>query len=258
MSSPPFRRSDQIAVALLFLTRLPWSSPPDWPPDGLVRSIWAFPVAGAVIGAILGLGACGAASLGISAPVAAWLTLGLGLLITGGLHEDGLADCADGLGGGRDRAQKLAIMRDSRIGAYGVLALLVTVGLRVAALESLIGAPGAVLILSLLAGAMVSRAVMALPIAILVSARSDGLGAGLGRPRFRDLALGGGLASLPVGGLMVLGHPGHAVMAGLCAAIGGLFMARLARRMIGGYTGDVLGAVQMVAETVFMVIMSTR
>lgn len=254
----PFHRSHQIAIALLFLTRLPWPSPPVWPPDGLARSLWAFPLVGALVGVLLGLAASGAAAMGFPPLIAALLTLGFGLLVTGGLHEDGLADCADGLGGGRDRPQKLVIMRDSRIGTYGVLALIVALGLRGAALEIMIRLDWTLMIFSFMAGTMVSRALMPVLISCMVPARPDGLGAGVGRPAKADVLIGCIVASLPLLALAALGHPGHAAMAGLFAVMGVFSVARLAQRMIGGYTGDVLGAAQMISETAIWVILCGR
>src|SRR5437763_523525 len=97
---------------------------------------WALPLIGLIVGAIAALVLLGAAWIGMTPAVAAGLALAAAVLVTGGLHEDGLADTADGLGGGKDRDHKLAIMRDSRIGSYGVLALMLTLGLRWSALTA--------------------------------------------------------------------------------------------------------------------------
>ena len=139
----------------------------------------------AAIGALaLGL----ADRLGLPPLVCAGLAVGALVIVTGALHEDGLADVADGFGGGATRERKLEIMRDSRIGAYGAAALALSLILRVAALSALLdhglGAAAAGLIL---AGAA-SRAAALAPLALLPAARADGLGAGAGAPRRRRRA----------------------------------------------------------------------
>ena len=99
--------------------------------------MWAFPVVGAVVGAIGGAVFWVCARLGMPPGVAAVWTLASMLLVTGALHEDGLADFADGLGGGRTRERKLEIMRDSRIGTFGGLALMLSLAARGTALATL-------------------------------------------------------------------------------------------------------------------------
>ncbi|MBV2187546.1 MAG: adenosylcobinamide-GDP ribazoletransferase, partial [Rhizobium sp.] len=106
--------------------------------DGsLSRGVRAFPLAGLVIAlpaaATLGL----MLTLGASPLLAAFAALAVHALVTGALHEDGLSDAADGLGGGRDRAHALEIMKDSRIGSYGAVALIIAYGLRATAIAQL-------------------------------------------------------------------------------------------------------------------------
>ena len=113
-------------------------------------------------------------NLGLPAGLAAILALVAGVMMTGGLHEDGLADCADGFGGGQDRGQKLAIMKDSRVGSYGVLALIFVIAARIMALAALPAtAQSLILLISL---AMVSRLTMVVYLSWLPSARTEGLG----------------------------------------------------------------------------------
>src|ERR1019366_4569859 len=109
----------------MLLTRLPvgWFSGTQ-APAGIADAVWAFPIAGAVVGGIGGGVFWGCSALGLPPAVAAVWTLVATLLVTGALHEDGLADTADGFGGGRTREQKLEIMRDSRIGSFGALAVM--------------------------------------------------------------------------------------------------------------------------------------
>ena len=243
---------DDILHCLAFLTRLPVAMPAEAvQPGSLARASWAFPLAGVVVGAGAGLALMAAAALGLSPLVGAFAAVAAAVVLTGALHEDGLADVADGFGGGHDRAAKLAIMRDSRIGTYGVLALLLSVGLRVSLLASLVSSVGAALVL-IAAGAL-SRATIVPVMATLLHARTDGLGVGAGRPK-RGIAgtamvLGAIIAGLALGPwkgafLEPWAIPAALLAAGLAAA----GVAVLARRQIGGLTGDVLGTVQQAAE----------
>jgi adenosylcobinamide-GDP ribazoletransferase len=185
--------------------------------------------------------------LGLGDWPAAVLAVLAGIVLTGALHEDGLADTADGLIGGHDRDQRLAIMRDSRHGTFGVVAIVLSVLLRAAALSG-IGDPiyaG----LALVAAHAASRAALPLAMRALAPARSDGLGAAAGRP---SMVLA--IAALAVGLLVTLAALGPArgfVAIGLAGAA--MFAAGvLAHRRIGGYTGDVLGAFQQIGEIVML------
>jgi adenosylcobinamide-GDP ribazoletransferase len=169
------------------------------------------------------------------------------------LHEDGLADTADGFFGGHDREEKLAILRDSRQGTYGVLAIVISVLLRAAALAGIGDAIHAGL--ALIAAHAVSRAALPPAMMGLTPARPDGLGATAGTPR-----AGGAIAAALIGAaiaLAALGPVRGTVSLGLTGVI--VFaMAKLARRQIGGYTGDVLGAFQQVGEIVILLAASAR
>jgi adenosylcobinamide-GDP ribazoletransferase len=182
-------------------------------------------------------------------PLAAVLALLAATLATGALHEDGLADLCDGFGGGRDRARRLEIMRDSRIGSYGALALGFAVLIRVLALSSLSGSTGTLALIGLSA---VSRAPLPLALWLMPPARHDGLGraaAGVGARRSL-LAAGFGL------GFFALCLPG-ALFALPVMALAAFGLARLAMARIGGQTGDVLGAMQVVTELVGWLCLST-
>jgi adenosylcobinamide-GDP ribazoletransferase len=165
-------------------------------------------------------------------------------LITGALHEDGLADTADGFGGGATREAKLDIMRDSRIGTFGVLALIFSIGLRTAALADI--ATRWHVFAALIAAHALSRGVLPAAIRRLDPARDDGLGAGAGRPEQNQVLIAFGLA-------LVVAVIAIGLRAGLSAALGAAIVAAaigwLARRQIGGQTGDVLGAIEQGAET---------
>lgn len=215
-------------------------------PGPIGRAVRAFPVVGAAIGLAAGLAYAILSAIGLPSAVAAIVALAVGALVTGALHEDGLADTADGFGGGQSREQKLELMRDSRIGAYGVLALLLALGAKLGALIDLEGI-GVVLAGLVCAGAA-SRAMMPPLMRWLEPARPDGLGASAGRPPADAVLTGLGLALVLA--LILLSWPG--LVAFLIAALGALGMAHLARRQIGGQTGDVLGATQQIADLLFL------
>ncbi len=233
---------DDLIAAAGFLTRLPVAGLAAAETGLPARSTRAFPVIGIIVGVAGWVMLAIAAALGLPATIGALLAVATTALATGALHEDGLADTADGLGGGNDRAGKLAIMRDSRSGAYGVLALVFSVALRAAALAALTTPRAGA---ALIAAHAVSRAGMPVIMRWLEPARSDGLGASVGQPD--DAAIGWCLGIGIVIALVCLGFlPG---LAGLIVAAAGIgTLATLARRQIGGYTGDVLGAAQQIGE----------
>ena len=129
-------RVSEIRLAFSLLTRLPVGQIEGQVPP-LAASGWAWPLVGAVVGAIMALAGGVGLWLGLPPVMVAILSLAAGAWVTGAMHEDGLADVADGFGGGRDRARKLEIMRDSRVGSYGVLALILATAFRAAGLAAL-------------------------------------------------------------------------------------------------------------------------
>ena len=160
-------------IALMLLTRLPAGNIAGTAPS-LAAARWAFPLAGLPVGLVIACAYIGLSWLGLPVLLSAILALTAGVLTTGGLHEDGLADSADGFGGGHNRERKLEIMKDSRIGSYGVLALIMVMSARVVALSSLSASMTA--FLGILAFAMASRMLMVGYLSLLPAARSDGLG----------------------------------------------------------------------------------
>lgn len=239
-------------LALCWLTRLPVGRFLPDPAPPLQRALWAFPLAGMVIGgagaAVLAL----ALWLGLTPLIAAVLAIGAQVWLTGGLHEDGLADLADGMGGAtRDR--RLEIMRDSRIGSYGALALGLTCALRVAALAAL---PPAQAMLALVACGALSRAGIVAALRWLEPARGDGLGRGAGRPTDGTvaIALALGLAPFFVASFFGPGLPfAGAIVAVLGCWAGQIAVGIKAKQALGGQTGDVLGAVQQFGEVTAVV-----
>ncbi|MCB9947799.1 MAG: adenosylcobinamide-GDP ribazoletransferase [Rhodospirillaceae bacterium] len=245
------RRGEEVLAAALFLTRLPirWRWP--WPPDLSARAYGAFAIVGALVG-LLAAGAYAAASaVGLSAMLAALAAVAVTAVITGALHEDGLADVADGIGGGKDRAGRLAIMRDSRLGTFGTLALVLVVAGRVAALDQL-GTPARAAA-ALVVAAAVSRSLLPCLVVLLPPARSDGLARQVGRPGAARAACALGMAAILAFVLVPAGGAAAALAGALAAAAG---MGLVAWRSIGGYTGDVLGASQQLSDLAVLVVLA--
>jgi len=245
MSAYPESWRAELLAALTFLTRLPLHRAALDEPisTDLASAAWAFPLAGVVVGAI-GAASYGAAhAFRLPALAAALIAVGATALATGGLHEDGLADTVDGLGGGVSREEKLAIMRDSRTGVYGVLALIFSVGLRAAAIGNI--ASGWRVAGALIGAHALARGFLPAAMRFLDPARSDGLGAGAGRPAARVVlwAAGVGLAVMLLGAGL---RPG--LSAATAAALAMIVIGWLAERQIGGQTGDVLGALEQSGE----------
>lgn len=236
-----------IGVCVSFLTRVPLTPTGDAEIRPLARCAWAFPVVGVLIGVVGGVVYAIGFGLGLTPLVAATLAVAAMIVATGGLHEDGLADTADGLGGGSDRADKLTIMRDSTIGVFGALAVTLSILARVAALAALAG-PVAVAIALILA-ATASRAAIVVVMMVLSPARSDGLAAGAGTPS-AAVTLTAALIAVAIAIALSLPDAATAVIA---AFIGAGCVALLAWRLIGGHTGDVLGAAQQAAEIAVLV-----
>lgn len=237
MPSGLSRLRDDILTGAGLLTRLPL---PDHSSSG-IRSAWAWPLIGVVVGGLAVLAGWLAMWAGLSAGAAGIVILTTQIMVTGGLHEDGLADTADGLWGGWTRDRRLEIMRDSRIGSYGVIALVLVLLLRWTVIVQLIavGQWGALAV-----AAALSRGVLPGVMALVPNARDDGLSKGVGRPD-RTLAALSLVLALAIG--VAIGSQGI-LMATLAALAVAAILSRLAIARIGGQTGDILGAIQVVAE----------
>ncbi len=243
---------DDLRIATALLTRVPMPHPAGAGVPDIARAQRLFPLVGALIGAVVGL--IDVALLGMRVPAfaAAALALGASAALTGALHEDGLADVGDGFGGGRDRAAKLLIMRDSRLGTYGTLVLLVGFATRWAALASL---PAAAVVPALIVAHALGRAAIPVLAANMPFARADGLCKTAGRPPAAGALIAVGLAAL----LALLCLPLQAaLLALLVTAAGAAAVAVLAWRQIGGVTGDVFGAAEQVAETAVLVLLAAQ
>jgi len=243
---------------LRFFTRLPipalaFESDIHAMPD-FAHAVRMLPLAGALIGGLGGLLLLGLTALRLPVPLVAALVLALLAALTGGLHEDGLADVADGLGGGKDIARKLEIMKDSRLGTYGVLALVFSALARLAALAGLLETygPGAAFC-GLVAASAVSRGACLVPLWLLPAARRDGAAFAAARPSDETMAFVAGLcfaiAMLSIG----LGPMGvkRAIFGLIISFVAALGVTELAKAQIKGQTGDVAGAAQQLAEIAF-------
>jgi adenosylcobinamide-GDP ribazoletransferase len=245
----------ELLKCLRFYSRLPvpepaWERDPHGPPDfGAMAP--AVPLAGAVIG-LCGATVLGAAqALALGAVLTAALAVASLTLATGAFHEDGLADAADGLGGGSTPERRLAIMKDSRIGSYGAAALVVAYALRIAALAELIGRIGPTgAAAAIVFAAALSRTAPLILLTLLPPARASGLSYAGRRPEGRIVAAAWavcavlGIAAALVGRVPLLGIG----LAFLVAAVIARGMTKLSWRLIGGHTGDVAGAVQQLVE----------
>ena len=243
---------DDLRTAVAFLTRLPMPHPQGPTPQNFVRAHRMFPLVGAAIGAAVGLVCLGLRAVGVPDLAAAALALGASAILTGALHEDGLADVADGFGGGRDRESKLEIMRDSRLGTYGALILLVSFVARLSALAAI---PDGFVVQSLIAAHALARGVLPAMSMNLAYTRTDGLARNAGQPDAAIAATAAGVALLIA--LLVLSWT-DAFWAAVLAALSAAGMAWLAKRQIGGQTGDVLGGAEQVAETAILVLLAAR
>jgi adenosylcobinamide-GDP ribazoletransferase len=239
-----------IAESLRFFTRLRVGEPGLSAPLDIDRIAWAAPVSGVAVGLIGALALALTTLLGLPLLLRAGLATAALVVVTGALHEDGLADVADGFGGGATRARKLEIMRDSRVGAYGALAIALALTLRVAALAAALDGGFWRASLGLMLVAALSRAAALTPLALLPPARAEGAGAAAGRLDSNALAAawGSGLVIALALGLVALGVA-HALFAVLLSGAGALLMVALARRAIGGQTGDGAGDAQQRSET---------
>lgn len=239
-TNPTLAASD-VGAAIGLLTRIPVRVDMDRATARGAKAAWAYPIAGLIVGFLVGIVGIGASLLGVPAPLAAALGLAVGIIVTGAMHEDGLADTADGLWGGWDPEGRLKIMKDSYIGAYGVIAIVLSLLIRWMILTTLIDADGGLWMI--IAIAALSQTAMVVLMTWLPNARTGGLSRAVGRPDKMTAviaaAIGGGVA-ISLGGAIIIAA-GITVLATLGCGI-------IARAKIGGQTGDILGATQQICE----------
>jgi adenosylcobinamide-GDP ribazoletransferase len=244
------RETDAFLHALRFMTILPVESSDTLDPGWLARASKYFPAVGVVVGLAAAL-VFGIASRYWVGLVPAVLAVAASALLTGALHEDGLADTADGFGGGRSREARLAIMKDSRLGTYGALALGFSAALRIAALALMTPSYAWAALIAAHAGARgaAAWAMSTLPYAGDPTAtRISYSEAALDRSSAMTALLTTFAALLPA----LIKAPSALFAGFILAALAALVVVAMARRLIGGYTGDVLGAVEQVAEVALL------
>ncbi|MEM1286848.1 MAG: adenosylcobinamide-GDP ribazoletransferase [Pseudomonadota bacterium] len=248
---------------LRFSTRLPLPeleaerADPIVPAKGFAAS---FGLVGIFVGCI-GAGVLLASeAIGVPSMVSASLAVAAMVLLTGALHEDGLADCADGFGGGRTIERKLEIMRDPTVGAYGVVSLVIIVVSRIAIIAALVNIDVVLAAGALAASQGLSRSLTMLVAARLPNAREDGASAALGDPPLGFARLGLGLTLLAAWAVLTLATDPAAALRLVAAitlsgAFATLIFTRVAKEQIGGKTGDVLGANQQLADVCGLVLL---
>ena len=237
-----------LAGSVLFFTRLPLPARLGVGAADLRRAITYFSLCGALVGGFAAL-AWWLVALVFPATVAAGVALVVGVVFTGAMHEDGWADVCDGFGGGHTKERMLEIMKDSHVGAYGVLGLVLLIGLRWQVLAAL---PGALVPAALVAGHVLSRGMAATLMATLDYARPEGPS----KARALVVRLGGwrlifvlATALVPLALL-----PWRAWWAVVALAAVRYATSHWLRSRIGGYTGDCLGAAQQLGEVVFYLV----
>lgn len=243
-----------LRAGLGFLTRLPasWLGGSGARPD-FRRAARAFPAVGALVGLAGGVVLMVASRLGEPPLLAAALAVATTLLLTGGLHEDGLADTADGFGGGATAERKLEIMDDSRVGTYGAVALAFSLIFRIGALSAIAAGGALHAALALVAAEALSRGALVRLWQALPAARLSGLAHETGPPDH-----GAMLIALATGGVIAIvcvwPNSGFgAAIVGILLSIGATYMfIRLTADQIGGRTGDTLGACQQIAAIAFL------
>ena len=236
---------EDILVAVTTLTRVPVKLSFEITEAHRARALRAHPIVGLGIGAAGAVAYAIAAAFGLPPLPAGLIAIGAVVLLTGAVHENGLADVADGFGGGKTVEHKLEIMRDRRAGTLGVIALVLSVTLRAGAIAAL-AEPGLVA-LALLAAGAVSRGFVPAVMRMLEPVGGDGAAAGTPTAETTVIAAAIGVAAA----LICLGlAPGGAAFVAAAGAV--IVMAAIAYRQVGGHTEDVLGACQQVGEVVLL------
>ena len=239
---------DDLVMALRFFSRLPTGDAPHERPD-LGRIAMALPLASCIMGVPPILLLLGGIWLGLPPYFAAALAVAAMVLVGGGMMEDSLADAADGLFGGSTPERRLDILKDSRHGTYGVAALCLFLLLRVTALGSIAALNPLAAAAIWLAANIAGRSGALFVALVLPAARSDGAAAAAGAlPRSRFL-IGAALAALL---LFVIGAPASSALGVIVAALAVALVAwgwsALCRRLVGGQTGDLIGAAAGLGE----------
>lgn len=248
MTSTVFRpQISDIKTAFALLTRLPVQASF----KRTAEATWAFPLIGACVGVFMVMIVLLSDWLGLSLGVSAGLAIASAVFLTGAMHEDGIADSADGLWGGWTPARRLEIMRDSHIGTYGVLALILIMLLRFSTITMLVNN---LQLGAFVAAAVLSRAAMPFVMALLPHARDDGLSVQTGRPSGTTAAIGAVIALALA--WVSIGFVPMVLAASACGLVI-LGVMKISKTKIGGQTGDILGATQILCELCVLAIGTT-
>ena len=237
-------------VALQFFTRLPIPGWVGFDPAWLQQASRYFSAVGIVVGLVTAVIYAAAAYVWPPAVAVLLSTIG-GIYLTGAFHEDGFADSCDGFGGGYTATRILEIMKDSRVGAYGVIGMVSMLGLKFTLLVSL---PFWAVVAALLIAHPISRLMASVLIYRLTYVKAEGKAKPLAQEMSgSECGVAAAFSALPLIAIGVLGWiPWTGIAAGLvCSGIATVWLARFFVKRIGGYTGDCLGAVQQVAEVTF-------
>lgn len=232
-----------LLLALGFFTRLPLPAIKDFQEGDLKDAVRYLPLVGWLVGVVAAL-VIGLLSDIVPLEVAIILSMAVTAYMTGAFHEDGLADSVDGLGGGWKKEQVLTIMKDSRLGSYGALALILALLLK---FESLLHIPLPLLPLVLFAGHAVSRLAAVLVMATQEYVRDEGKA----KPMASKLSNTSLILATVFGLLPMLFLPLQLWAAMLPVVIVWLWFSRILKKRLGGYTGDCLGAMQQLTELAF-------
>ena len=241
-------------LAVSFLTRIPIPDVLKFENE-LMSAAWSFSLIGALLGFLCGSIAWVLLYLNIPIGIVAFLTVGSMILLTGGIHEDGLADMADGVGGGKSADEKIAIMRDSQIGTYGALSLIFMLGMKVTAIDIILNNHTIlVCIISLVISGALSRLSMVTVAFLFENASKTGLGHFAGKPTLNSIVMP--LIILTLISLLLLPILKLIIIILLCV-LTTIVIGKFSKQQIGGYTGDILGATQVVSEVVILIYLAT-
>jgi adenosylcobinamide-GDP ribazoletransferase len=235
-----------LPAAIGLLTRLPIPVSQTRAMERGAAAAWAYPIAGLIVGVILATSVAVFTWIGLPIGIVAALVIAVNIAVTGAMHEDGLADTADGLWGGWSAARRLNIMKDSHIGTYGVLALGLSLLLRWLAISALIALDH--YWVGLIATAAISRGGIVFLMAAMPHARANGLSKSVGSvdPATAWIAVG-----LAIAIALVVGQPALIIAASVAVLICGA----IAQAKINGQTGDILGATQQVTEIALLLVL---
>jgi adenosylcobinamide-GDP ribazoletransferase len=238
------RIKEDILAAFMLLTRFPvnWEKVSPNTEPNINRSLWAYPIVGLVISIVGAVVYWVSTMLLLPQFSCVILSLTAMILSTGAFHEDGLADVVDGFGGGLTVDKKLEIMRDSQIGTYGGLALIISILLKVSLLSSFNTEQ---VIIALIVGAMLSRVMIIIALRILPAARKNSLSVTAGKPSWNSLSVALMIAFLFAFLFLTLKVT---IITFIVATLTTGGLCRIAYKQVGGVSGDILGAVQQISE----------